>query len=500
MTVDTAHKLHAERSSTWKKVRDFVAGGQKVLPYVRKLPGHDVPTETAFRARAYYLPAIARSLDAFTGLIMNPEPVIEAPESMADYLKDVSFDGEPASRMIGRTVREICEVGRCAIVADYPMTDANKTMSVADAEAEGLRAYARLYTAENVIDWRVTSRGGERYLSFLKLRETFDQPGADEWTITEEEQIRVLDFNDAGAYRQRIFRKIETTDDKTGKRVAGWFQHGADIIPQANGAALDEIPAVVFNPDSLDASEVDQPPMLEMVEIADSHLQTSALHEWALLWVGNPTPVFINLRLAEGASVALGSSQGISCGEGGDAKMLYLPAEGVGALAAAMEAKRRDMAAVGARLLADETSAQIARDTAIIQRAGEHSVLAQIAATVADGWQRVLGYLAMWAGVEGEDIVVTLNTDFVPQGMTSGELSELIAAIQAGQYTSRDLFALLQKRGLIRPDKSFEEHQDEIEEDGANALLQPPVSGGQDQQVDPEDPNANQQDQQQQAA
>lgn len=482
MTVDAKHKLYTANQAAWQKVRDFVAGGALVKPYIIPLPGHDAQNLAAYRERAYYLPAIARSIDAFTGMIMNPEPVITAPDVLTDYLDDVSYDGEPASRMMGRTVREVVEVGRCAILVDYPQGDNAAQLSVAEAEALGLRAYARFYRAEDVLDWRTTSRGGERVLSFLKLRETYDEvTTTDEWTVTKVDQVRVLDLVPNGAvfrYRQRVYRKGDVKDEKTGKTMSGWTKVGGDIFPQAKGATLEEIPAVVFNPDTLDASEVDSPPVLEMVEIACAHLQNSASLEWTIMWVGNPTPVFVNLIKGDGETIALGSSQGIVVGEGGDAKFMTLGGDGIEAIRKPMEDKRRDMAAVGARLLSDETSSQIARDTAIIQRAGEHSVLANIATTVSDGWKRVLGYLAMWAGAVDQDISVKLNTDFVPQGLTAGELAEWIGAVQSGHMSSRDLFALMQKRGVVRADKSYDEHLDEVDEDGQRVLDLPPGAPG----------------------
>lgn len=489
MTVEAKHKSYLAAQTGWQTVRDFVAGGATVRKYVQTLPGHDADTATAFRNRAYYLPAIARTIDAFTGLIMNPEPVVQVPDGFVEYLDDVSYDGEPAARMIGRTVRETIEIGRCAVVVDYPQAPGADQLSIADAERLGLRAYARFYAAEDVLDWRMTTKGAMRVLSFLKLRENFDAPSTtDEWAVTEVKQIRVLDLKD-GYYRQRVYRQGDVTEG--GKTTPTWAQVGEDIYPMANGVKLEEIPAVVFGPDTLDASLVDIPPVMEMVNIADAHLQNSALMEWTLLWVGNPTPVFRGIRLAEGEAIKLGSSQGIAVDAEGGAEMLFLPADGVGAIATQMDRKEKHMAAVGARLLQDETSAQIARDTAIIQRAGEHSVLANIATTVAAGWKRVLGYLAMWARVEG-DISVTLNTDFIPQGVTAGELSERIAAVQAGTLSSRDLFAWLQKRGEIRPDKTYDEHQDELDEDGNQMLAAPEVDPANDQQQDQANPDQTQ--------
>jgi hypothetical protein len=494
-SIDAKHKAYLATQLAWQKVRDFVAGGDAVRTYVQTLPGHDTDTATAFRNRAYYLPAIARTIDAFTGLIMNPEPVVQTPAGLEEYLDDVSYDGEPAARMMGRTVRETIELGRCAVVVDYPQAPGADQLSIAEAEAQGLRAYARFYAAEDVLDWRMTTKGAMRVLSFLKLRENYDAPSpTDEWAVTEVKQIRVLDL-EGGFYRQRVYRLGDVIDERSRKVTSTWEQIGGDIFPMASGAKLTEIPAVVFGPDTLDASQVDVPPVMEMVQIADAHLQNSALMEWTLLWVGNPTPVFRGIRLAEGETIKLGSSQGIAVDAEGGAEMLFLPADGVGAIATQMDRKEKHMAAVGARLLQDETSSQIARDTAIIQRAGEHSVLANIATTVAAGWKRILGYLAMWARVTG-DIGVTLNTDFIPQGVTAGELTERIAAVQAGTLSSRDLFAWLQKRGEIRPDKTFDEHLDEVDEDGQRVLELPPGAPG----GPPAEQNPDQQADEQQAA
>jgi hypothetical protein len=495
MSVDAKHKLAVHYAGVWKRARNFVSGPELARTYVRKLPGQTDEQHKTYAGQAYYLPAVARSLDAFTGMVMNPAPSISAPEGLTPYLDDVSYDGEPAARMIGRTVREVLEVGRCAVLVDYPSKEGGADMSVAEAEAAGLRAYARFYRAEDILDWRVEGQGGQRWLTWLKLRETYDLK-KDEWTVEQHDQIRVLDIIE-DKYRVRLYRKYQPGENAQQPKgglvpLNGWSQIGEDVYPMAQGKPLDYIPVVVFGPDGLDASEVDQPPMIEMVDIAEAHINDSALHQWALMWVGNPTPVFVNLDLPEGETLRLGSSQGISLREGGSATMLYLPAEGVGAIRQAMEDKRRDMAAVGARLLADETSSQIARDTAIIQRAGEHSVLAQLATTCSDGWRQVLETLALWAGVSGE-VGVELNTDFVPQGLTAGELTDYLAAVQAGEMSSRDLFALLQKRGVVRADKTYDEHLDEIEEGAARALEPPPgADGQQDQQA--------QQDQQQDQA
>ena len=470
--VEAKHLAYEPLAKLWKKTRAFVAGADFVRDFIRKLPGHDKAEHEAFKAMAYFLPAVGRTQEAFAGLIMNPEPVITFPPELDAYVKDVTNDGEPMRRMIGRVVEEVVSVSRCAVLVDFPRVDDATQISVAEAEAQGLRAYARFYRAEDILDWRTSTYGGQRYLSFIKLQEKHIEK-VDEWTSKEVPQIRVLDFDDAGYYRVRLYRRSE----------AGWLMIGKPVTPECDGKPMEDIPIVVFGPASLDPTEAVKPLLNDMISISESHLNDSGLMQWALMWVGNPTAVFRGLqRSSDSEPIRLGSSQGIVCSADGGAEILYLPAEGVGAIRQTMEDKRRDMAAVGARILADETSGQIARDTAVIQRAGEHSVLAGVANTVGDGFEKVLRLLAMWSGValnddenakDGQVLSVKLNTDYVPIGLQTGELADLMDAVLKGYMSSRDLFALLQKKGAIRPDKSFEEHQDEVEEDDQRIVDNP---------------------------
>ncbi len=451
MPVDSEHEKYAGIVSRAAKVRDFVSGD--VRGYIKRLPGHDDATYAKYQERAYYLPALPRTIDAFVGMIMSPTPVVQGhPSGFQSYLDDLTYDGEPFARVTSRVVEEVMTAARCVVVVDYPEGSENEQLTKAQAEAKGLRAYARVYSADDLIDWRVSSRGGERYISQMRLQESYDVPTEDEWVTDTETQIRVLEY-DEGVYRVRIFRKQE----------AGDWALFSESVPLANGKPLTAIPAVVFGPDSLDPSRIVAPPVLELADIAESHLGDSADRQWALAWCGAPTLVLVGYNTEDGA-VSLGSSAGIALGEGGSAELLTMSADAVGALKDSMEDKRRDMAAVGARLLMDESSTQIAMETAVIQRAGEHSVLAGVANTTADGMKKVLQYLAAWAGLE-MDISVSLNTDFVPLRLSPDEMRADIEAVQSGHLSTRDLFDKWKERGVIRPDKTFEDHQLEVEED-----------------------------------
>jgi hypothetical protein len=92
---------------------------------------------------------------------------------------------------------------------------------------------------------------------------------------------------------------------------------GQPFFPRMAGKPMDFIPAIVFGPSSLDCSIIERPPLGEMVEISQSHLNNSALREWAMMWCGQPVPVITGLPASDETSeIRLGSSQGLVLGEG----------------------------------------------------------------------------------------------------------------------------------------------------------------------------------------
>ncbi len=488
MPIDSGHRDYNKRLPDVKKVRDFV--DEDVTKYVRKLRGHDDEDYTLYSNSAYYLPALGRTIDAFVGMVMEPEPVVTgAPKAFDTFLDDLSNDGEPFTRVTARVVREVVSAARGCVLVDYPDRQDAANVTRLQAENMGLRPYARFYPFEDVLNWRVDVVDGRRVLSHLRLIEKYEALSEDGWDVEEDNQIRVLDLID-GKYRVQIWRETKVErDGPRGSKITGleWCQHGPDRYPTANSANLESIPAVIFGPDSLDPSIVDRPPLIEVVGISESHLNNSAGREWSLMWCGSPTLVIAgNVPLDNNGNpepIYIGSSSAIVLGEGSTADLLEAGSEAVGALQKAMEDKRRDMASVGARVLTDGGSSQISTETARLERAGEHSVLAGVANTVADGMTQVLRLLATWAGISGADkIAVSLNTNFVPVGLQPGELAEWLGEVQKGNMPLSVALERLKSRGVVDAEMTEQDWRDETEA----AALDMPEDDFEDEQ--PDDP------------
>lgn len=430
------------------RVRTVCQSAGAVRELVLPLPGHANRPDllAAFRARAYVLPATPRTIDLFEGLVMTRPPQVALPPVLAEFSGDLTGSGDSIRRVALHVLREVLVAGRAFAFVDYPPAPIDATQ--AETAAAGLRPIVRIYPSESIIG---AAPGQIRLSESVPVAKT-------EFTTESVQQIRVLDLVE-GIFRQRLFRKTPT----------GFQPFGEPVFPRAGGLPLTEIPGVFFRTRDHRVAPA-RPPLIDLAEAQIAHLQNSALHEWGLMWAGSPTPVFSGLRLAEGETLSIGSSQGILLAEGGSASFLEFTGQGLRPLADAMESKRRDMAALGARLLVDEPRAAIAAETARIQRSGEHSTLAAIAETVSEGLVRLLGYFAKFAGDSNPSgISFRLNTEFIPTPIEGDVLRGLLQLAQAGALSTQELFSALQRRDLIDAGKSFDQHLAEIEAFSAGA-------------------------------
>ena len=125
-----------------------------------------------------------------------------------------------------------------------------------------------------------------------------------------------------------------------------------------------------------------------------------------------------------------------------------------------------------------------AAETVARRNNGEESLLSDMAQTLSRGLETAVGWLALWAGVEG-DIEIDINRDFLPTAMDSGTLSAMVSAWQAGAFSQQVLFDNLVAGEIISDGTDFETEQERIVSatpklmlDGAmQQATKPPVMG-----------------------
>ena len=463
MAVEDTHPLYDKQLPEVKKVRAAISG--EVDNYIIKMPGHTDDDYKRYKERAYYLPAVGRTHETYTGMIMRPAPTITGvDEALQHLLDDASTNGEPFNRLVSRVVSEVMATGRVGVLVDYPDTnqEIGEVITRSQADEIGLRPYASVYTFENIFNWRTEVVNGERVLTQVRLLE-YDERRFDEFETDIIERIRVLDLHE-GYYRVRIWERVQ---DK--QRGTGWVRIGEDQYPEMSGQKMTYLPIVIFGVNNLSIEEPLKLPLKDLTEINLSHLNDSASLQWALLWVGSPT-LFIAGQVPTdptGAAypIRLGSSAAIVMAEGSRAEIIQAGADSLGALRQSLEDKRRDMATVGSRSLQDENSSQISTETEEMQRGGEHNVLSQIAESISDGLRIVLNIMIEWAGSEPEDVTVQLNTDYTPKSLSAQELTAWVGAVQGGVMPNELFLSYLKDRGIAPTEMTLEEFEDKIDED-----------------------------------
>lgn len=468
MGVRDADPVWKEYAAEVEKVEDLIEGREDALEYVRALPGHDDVRATLYRNGAYFLPMTARTAEAMGGLVFAKTPIRNLPAGLDEIVKDVTRTGQDLDRF-AETVFDAVLAGHTALVlVDHPQVAAGTTKGV--GEALGIRPFLTLYGAEAILAARFTGDGAARKLGHVRLVEEVELPDPDDaWGVVCVEQVRVLDLDEAGFYRQRVFRKLRGEGN-----VEEWRQEGDDLYPLLNGVKMTAIPAYFTTPRDAEPRP-GVPPLRDIADVNIAHLNDSAAYQWGLMWTANPTPVFKNLLLPAGSNtVKLGSAEGLQVGPEGDAFFMEFTGAGLSEIRLAMEAKRRDGAMMGARLLIEDAKSAITAETARIQRAGETSIVVGIANAVSECLTKALTFLSTWAGVEpvttgaegATPLEYWLNPDINPAGLTAQQVTALLGAWQGGAITLEDLFKAFQAGEIIDATKTYADHVDDLTAEG----------------------------------
>src|SRR5215831_8502592 len=178
MPVSSTHPDYDANAFDWSRARDVLggedavkAGGEKYLP---RLDSQTDEEFLAYRKRAAFFNATARSAEGFIGLIFRRPPFIKVPESqsgvgraLATFVNDADMLGTPLAGYAKSVTTEVVGLGRAGSLVDWE----------GDVEK---RAYASLYTAEQILNWRIERVNGRNVPTLTVLSETFADESKDD--------------------------------------------------------------------------------------------------------------------------------------------------------------------------------------------------------------------------------------------------------------------------------------------------------------------------------
>lgn len=464
MPVNAPHDAYTSHILQWTRIRDVLSGsdavkGKRTL-YLPKPNGHDGDDYEGYVTRAEFYPATQRTVDGLAGAVFRKDPTFEGPDSTQPLLDQTTLRGNDFTGFSKAVIREVLSLGRYGALVDVTQTGDNGMPFVAG------------YTAENIVNWRVTYVNRSPIVSLVVLREMRAVIKEDDPFVTDQrEQYRVLVLAVPEGQSEAVYMQQVWVKSVEGGRET-WAQT-EEAVPLRRGKPLDRIPFVFFGPMDLTA-EVQKSPILDLVDTNLSHYRTSAELEEGAYFTGLPMYVVSGRPQGKGpdsvTEFAVGSRSALMLEEGGTAEVLTVDGDGMGVLRDLMEGKEKRMAVLGARILEDQKAGVEAGITVAMRHRGENSLLSSISDTCSRGLTRVLRLMVWWNGADNtDDVRVELNQDFTSLQMTGEELVKLTSAFQLGSIGPEVFFKALKDGERVPADWTKDDWLADIEE-GATGL------------------------------
>ena len=453
MAVNAKHPEYSKNLTKWQLMRDALAGEVAKEKYVPKLSDQEAEEYSAYVGRAEFYNATARTQVALTGLLFAKPPKVELPEALKTIGENISLDDDTIEALAKNIANECLSVGRCGVLVDLPSVE-KADYSKLEAERLNLRAYATLYKAENIINWKTTKINGSNVTSLVVLAETYAEPTQDEFVDNIKTRYRVLDLH-KGYYRQRVFSETK----------AGNFEVVSEIYPSANGQKLGYLPFTFFNVNDLKTS-VEKPPLLDLAKINISHFRSEVDLEHGTHFTALPTPYVTGYQGETEGKLKIGSTA-VWVINDPSAKVGFLEFSGAGlnTLENRIAVKEKRMSILGARLLLDEKKTAEATETLQMRKSGENAVLTNVASTISEGIVSFLKDIAFFENIASENLIYEINTDYNLTMIEPQLLAQIIAGIQSGNIPNEVLYdALLKGELMPKTIQSYEDYQAKLEQ------------------------------------
>lgn len=462
--IDYTHPDYDKYYPLWAKARDVLMGESelksagKCEKYIPRLGGHTNDPDgdrdyNAFVQYAMLYNATGRTVEAYRGLLNRKIPIITHPKALDDLMDDFTIKGESIYTFLEQVETEVITTNRVGIFIDYPYRDSKKPLTKAEEKAKNFSPYATMYPAESIINWEETRINNKVVTSMVVLLEK-------NWVRTNslqpEEQItyRVLELDNDGFYRQVVVQPVLVT---SGLNRGTKFEIIDTIYPKRNGDYMTEIPFIPITAQGITWT-MSKSIIEDLININLAHFRDTAFYEKAIAWTASPTAVFSGLP-DDTNSVQIGSSSAITIAVGGTAKYLEYEGSGITSIKEALDAKENQMAILGTKILATTAGKAESGEAALIHRAGEQSILADIATTISTAGTKVLKIIAKWKGQPTDGLQVEVNKDYTPLIMDANTLTALGKELQAGNISHESYYWALQRGELVPSTRSLKEEQ-----------------------------------------
>ena len=442
------------------------AAGERYLP---RLDSQTDEEYAAYKERAAFFNATARTAEGYVGLIFRRPPFIKTPEdgglgsAFSEFVNDADMLGTPLVGYAKNVIGEVIAVGRCGTLIDW------------ESEVEN-RAYVSRYAAENILNWRVERINGRNITTLVALLERGmrnaerGMKDTDPFVDEVEEQIRVLRLVDGGelkvesASSRREMRCVveiwQLRPGRTRQKEKEW-QLIRTATPLRLGKPLSAIPFIFHGP-AHSRPAVAKSPIEDIVSANLHHYRLNTDYKHGMHFTALPTAFVTGFD--KNAQLRIGSTTAwVTDTLGATASYLEFTGDGLSTFERALDRVERLLAVLGSRLLESQKRVSESAEALSIRQAGESSIIAGISASVTTSLNEVLRWVYWWHSAEA--------------------MPEEVSAWQSGAI-SRDTLLHNFRTGEILPPARTNDEEIELirkEPPPVNVTLMPQPAGHDDQ-------------------
>ena len=444
MQVSACHPQHIANLVSWTRARAVIAGEDAIKAgaelYLPRLDSQTDADYKAYKERACFFNATGRTLEGFLGLLFRRNPEIKYPNQAAStsgvntlFPQGVDLAGTSLNVYCKNVALSVLTVGRVGTLVEW--------------DDESNHAFVCRYEAEDIINWQTIRANGRRLVSLVVLKENVEViDPANIFVPILKLNYRVLLLEKVGTeyqYVSELWEQVTEGDKSTYKPTSR-------IVPLRNGKPLPFIPFVFHGPrDS--SPDVEPAPLAQMIPVNMDHYRLDADYKHGLHFTALPTPYATGFDKAN--DLKIGSQTAwISDTAGATAGFLEFKGAGLSSFVEALNRDERQLSVLGSRMLEDTKRVGETVEAIELRQAGENSVLQTLAFSLSASLTTVLRYVSWWelqTELESGDVNVAINSDFTEKGMTSLELTAVVAAWQGNAISTETMFDLFRKGEIL---------------------------------------------------
>ena len=439
----------------YQDLKDFFSGERAVKAegerYTPRLEGQKDP-----KAYQRYVDfgilfnALSRTRQGLKGAIMRKPIDIQFPESKKDILDDIMRNGASFNDL----TRDICDAvlgyGRIGVLVDLD---------------EQEQPYCAEYDAMSIL--KAHKKGNDQTILLKEMIEQLDPDDPDKTKWIEQHRklelvngVHVVTLYQKEAKSDGEFLPIPSTPDAPNPRV-----------PKYKGKSLNYIPFTFFGAAN-NNPEPSRPPLLDLLCLMKGHWKLTVAYQYSLHMCSLPTPIMAGFSFQDGESIPLGPGVTHHTPEpNGKAYFMQTGGAGLQSVENGLDRLEKQMATIGARLLESQKVGIEAAETVRLRSSGDNATLADVAGNIEDGLTDVLKNIVFWMGISHQECIVSVNKDFISTRLSAQDTAALLQAVQAGKISEETFIYNLIQGEILRPGKTIEEEQEDIDEDRAKAAL-----------------------------